>query len=133
MAFLEGLTAVDLGLDFQNGQHFAAYQDMSEEKSQEITYQGAFGTDGPVLRRKRKADTGTLTFTAILLKAGAAAGMNNMKTMESMEDFQAQAKTGGEITTYLNCDWTRLTKRSTIDQVSLDADISIPGYAGPKK
>lgn len=132
MPFLEGLTAVDLMLNFQNNVHFAAYQDMSEEKSQEITYQGAFGTDGPVLRRKRKADTGTVTFTAVLLRAGAAAGMNKMATFEAMQDFQTQCKTGGETITYLNCDWTRVTKRSTLDQVTIDGDISVPGYSGPK-
>lgn len=132
MAFLEGLTAVDFGLDFKNGQHFSAYQDMSEEIQQEITYQGAFGTDGPVLRRKRKADAGTVTFTAVLLKKGVASGMNDMKTMAALDDFQTACKTGGEVTTYLNCDWTRLTKRATLDQCTLDADITIPGYSGVK-
>jgi len=132
MAFLEGLTAVDLGLSFENGLHYSAYQDMSEETNQEVTYQGAFGTDGPVLRRKRKADTGTLTFTAVILKAGAAAGMNDEVKLSSMEDFQAQTKRGNKTTTYLNCNWTRITIRSTLDQVTLDCDISIPGYSGPK-
>lgn len=132
MAFLEGLTAVDLGLNFKNGQHYAAYQDMSEEVNQEVTYQGAFGTDGPVLRRKRKADTGTLTFTAVLLKQGVAAGMNDIGTLQAMEDFQAQCKVGTDTVTYLNCNWTRITRRSTLDQVTIDADISIPGYSGPK-
>lgn len=132
MAFLEGLTAVDLGLDFENGKHFAAYQDMSEESTQEITYQGAFGTDGPVLRRLRKSDTGTVTFTAVLLKAGAAAGMNDEDVLMSMKDFQIQAKRGSKTKTYLNCNWARVTIRSGLDQVTLDADISIPGYSGPK-
>jgi hypothetical protein len=132
VAFLEGLTAVDLGLTFENGKHFAAYQDMSEEVNQEVTYQGAFGTDGPVLRRKRKADTGTLTFTAVILKKGAQAGMNDINTLQSMSDFQAQCKVGDDHVTYLNCNWTRITRRSTLDQVTIDADISIPGYAGPK-
>jgi hypothetical protein len=132
LAFLEGLTAVDLGLDLQNGKHFAAYQDMSEEKAQEITYQGAFGTDGPVLRRKRKADTGTLTFTSVLLRSGASAGMNDEDTLEQMEDFQCQTKRGPKTKTYLNCNWSRITIRSTLDQVTLDSDISVPGYNGPR-
>jgi len=132
LAFLEGLTAVDLGLSFENNLHYSAYQDMSEEVNQEVTYQGAFGTDGPVLRRKRKADTGTLTFTAVILKAGAAAGMNDIKILQGMSDFQARCKVGGDTVTYLNCNWTRITRRSTLDQVTIDADISIPGYAGPR-
>jgi hypothetical protein len=105
---------------------------MTEESGQEVTYQGAFGTDGPVLRRKRKADTGTLTFTAVILKKGAAAGMNDIKTLQAMEDFQVQCKVGDDTITYPNCNWTRITRRSTIDQVTIDADISVPGYTGPK-
>jgi len=132
LAFLEGITAVDLNLWFTNGVHYAAYQDMSEEVNQEVTYQGAFGTDGPVLRRKRKADTGTLTFTAVILKAGQTAGMNDIRVLQAMSDFMATCRVGGDTITYLNCNWTRITRRSTLDQCTIDADISIPGYSGPK-
>lgn len=132
MAWLEGLTAVDLGIDFQNGQHFAAVQDMTEETRQEITYQGAFGTDGPVLRRKRKADEGTISFTAVILKDGASAGMNDEEVLLTMQDFQVQCKRGKRVVTYASCNWTRVSVRSTLDQVTLDADISVPGYQGIK-
>ena len=58
MAWLEGLTAPDLDISFENGKHFAAVQEMSEEFRQEVTYQGAFGNDGPVLRRIRMLGRG---------------------------------------------------------------------------
>ena len=77
MAWLQGLTAVDLGISFAQGKEFAAAQDMTEEFRQEVAYQGAFGTDGPVLRRVRPSDEGTVSFTAILLKDGVASKMND--------------------------------------------------------
>ena len=49
MPWLEALNAPDLGI-FINGEDFAATQDMSEETRQEVTYMGAFGSEGPVLR-----------------------------------------------------------------------------------
>ena len=71
MAWLKGLSAVDLGISFVNGKHFAATQEMTEETRQEVAFQGAFGTDGPVLRRIRPADEGTISFNAVLLAEGA--------------------------------------------------------------
>lgn len=130
--FLEALNAPDLGL-FINGQDFAATQDMSEETRQEVTYSGAFGTDGPVLRHVRNADEGTLTFTAILLKNGVAGGLNNEKVLKTMRDFEVITRRGPGTqgrTVYLNCNWTRLTVRSALNQVTLDCDISVPGYTG---
>lgn len=128
MAWLEGLTAVDLGISFRNNEHFAATQEMTEEFSQDVNYQGAFGTDGPVLRRVRPADEGTITFTAVLLKDGAAAGMNSEDTLRQMRDFQVQTKRGNQFHTYRGANWRRISIRSTQDNVTLDCDITIPGY-----
>lgn len=131
MAWLQGLTAVDLGIEFENGKDFAATQEMTEETRQEVTYQGAFGTDGPVLRRLRPADEGTVSFSVILLKGGTAAHMNSEVTLRAMKDFEVKTIRGSHIKTYLGCNWNRISIRSTLDQVTLDADISIPGYAEP--
>lgn len=131
MAWLKGITAPDLDISFENGKHFAAVQEMTEEFRQEITYQGAFGTDGPVLRRIRSADEATVSFTAILLKEGAASRMNDESLLKSMRDFDVQVVRGDELRTYRGCNWNRLSIRSTLDQVSLDVDMSIPGYVAP--
>lgn len=131
MAWLEGLTAVDLGISFANGKDFAATTDMSEEFTQEVTYQTAFGHDGPVLRRVRKADEGTVTFTAVILKAGAASHMNDETVLQTMRDFDVQVVRGGKTYTYRGCNWRRITIRSGTDQVTLDCDVAIPGYAAP--
>lgn len=131
MAWLQGLTAVDLGLSFEAGKDFAATQEMSEEFSQNVSYQGAFGTDGPVLRRVQAADEGTVTFNAILLKDGVASKMNDETLLKSMRDFDVQTKRGNLIQTYRGCNWSRLTIRSTLEQVTLDGTLSIPGYAAP--
>lgn len=128
MAFLKGITAVDLGISFEAGKHFAATQEMTEEFRQEITYQGAFGTDGPVLRRVRPADEATVTFNAILLADGQAAGMNDETLLKTLRDFEVQTQRGTLITTYRGCNWARLSVRSTLDQVTIDGDITIPGY-----
>lgn len=131
MAWLQGLTAVDLGISFAQGKEFAAAQDMTEEFRQEVAYQGAFGTDGPVLRRVRPSDEGTVSFTAILLKDGVASKMNDESLLKQMRDFDVQVKRGNTVVTYRGCNWNRISIRSTLDQVTLDADISIPGYAAP--
>lgn len=131
MAWLEGMTAVDLGISFANGRDFAATQEMSEEFRQEVAYQGAFGTDGPVLRRIRPSDEGSVSFTAVLLKEGVANRMNDETLLRQMRDFDVQVKRGDQVRTYRGCNWNRITIRSTLDQVTLDCDISVPGYAAP--
>lgn len=131
MAWLQGLTAVDLGISFENGRDFAATQDMTEEFRQEVAYQGAFGTDGPVLRRVRPSDEGTVSFTAILLKDGVANRMNDESLLQQMRDFDVQVKRGNTVRTYRGCNWNRISIRSTLDSVTLDCDISVPGYAAP--
>jgi hypothetical protein len=131
MAWLKSLTAVDLGISFENGRDFAATQEMTEEFRQEVAYQGAFGTDGPVLRRVRTADEGTVTFSAILLAEGAGNHMNDEALLRQMRDFDVQTIRGNVVRTYRGCNWNRISIRSTLDQVTLDCDVSIPGYAAP--
>lgn len=131
MSWLQGLTAVDLGISFENGRDFAATQEMSEEFTQEVAYQGAFGTDGPVLRRVRNADEGTVSCTAILLKDGVAQKMNDESLLRQMRDFDVQILRGNAVRTYRGCNWRRISIRSTLDQVTLDCDISVPGYQAP--
>lgn len=131
IAWLQGLTAVDLGISFENGKHFASTQEMTEEFRQEIAYQGAFGTDGPVSRRIRPADEASVSFSVLLLKDGAAAGMGDEALLKTMRDFDVQTVRGKTVRTYRGCNWNRIAIRSTLDQVTLDCDISIPGYAAP--
>lgn len=132
MAWLQGLTAVDLGVSFENGREFAATQDMTEEFRQNVTYQGAFGTDGPVLRRVQAADEGTFSFSAVLLKQGVASKMNDEAFLLQMRDFEVQVKRGDIVRTYQGCNWNRISIRSTVDNVTLDCDVSIPGYSAPR-
>ena len=131
MAWLKGITAKALDISFENGKHFAAVQEMSEEFRQEVAYQGAFGSDGPVLRRIRPADEGTVSFQAILLEEGAGEKMNNESFLRELRDFDVQTQRGQDVRTYRGCNWNRISIRSTLDQVILDCDISIPGYAAP--
>lgn len=131
MAWLQGLTAFDLGIEFENGRDFAATQEMTEETRQEVAYQGAFGTDGPVLRRLRPADEGTVSFTAILLKEGVANRMNDESALKEMTDFQVKVTRGKHTYTYLGCNWNRISIRSTLNDVTLDCDISVPGWRPP--
>jgi hypothetical protein len=131
MPWLQALTAVDLGIKFEGGRDFATTQEMSEEFRQEVAYQGAFGNDGPVLRRVRGADEATLSFSCILLKEGVANKMNSEIVLKGMRDFEVQTKRGDLVSTYPGCNWNRLSIRSTLDQVTLDADITVPGYVAP--
>src|SRR5262245_53268126 len=131
MAWLQGLTAIDLGISFENGKDFATTQEMTEEFRQEVTYQGAFGTDGPVLRRKRIADEGTISFNAVLLKEAGANRMNDEGLLRNFTDFEVQVTRGNVVKTYRGCNWNRISIRSTLDQVTLDCDISVPGWSAP--
>lgn len=123
---LEGLNAPDLGLLLAQ-QDFAAVTDMSEEFTQDVGYDRAFGHTGPVLRRVQPGDSGTVTFTAVLLKKGVAKGLNSEKVLGKMKDFEVITKRGDEKTVYTSCNWTRISVRSAIDRVTLDCDISVPG------
>ena len=131
MGWLAGITAVDLDIKFEAGKHFTAVQEMTEETRQEVTYQGAFRHDGPVLRRKRPADEGTVSFSVVLLKGGISGEMNNEDLLKTMEDFDITTIRGNHTQTYRGCNWNRISIRSTLDQCVLDADVSVPGYDAP--
>ena len=131
MGWLAGITAEDLDITFEDGVHFTAVQEMTEEFRQEVQYQGAFRHDGPVLRRKRRSDEGTISFSVILLKGGISGEMNNEDKLKEMEDFKVTTKRGNDTTVYHGCNWNRISIRSTLDQCTLDADVSVPGYPAP--
>lgn len=129
-AFLEAINAPDLGLLIA-GEDFAAYQDMTEEYGQEVRYQGGFGVEGPLLRLVRKRDEDTLTFSAILTKQGVARGMNDEERMRGLRDFDVSIRRGDARRVWRMCNWTRISVNSTLEQVTLTADISVPGYTSP--
>ena len=128
MAWLEGLSAADLGI-FVAGLDFAATQDMTEEFRQEVRFQGAFGSDGPVLRTVRAADEDTVSFSAVLLKRGVARGMNDEEKLKQLRDFEVMTRRGDKVTVYRGCNWTRIAINSTREGVTLNCDISVPGYS----
>jgi hypothetical protein len=127
VAWLEALNAPDLGI-FIAGEDFAATQDMTEEFRQEVRFQGAFGVDGPVLRTVRGADEDEITFSAILLKRGVARGMNNERRLKTLRDFESMTRRGDDRNVYRGCNWTLIRIQSGQEQVTLNCNISVPGY-----
>jgi hypothetical protein len=133
--WLEALNAPDLGIVIA-GNHYAATQSMDEEHRQNVTYSGAFGTDGPVSRSVRKADDATVSFSAILLKPGQGAGMDDETFMYSLKSFSISCRRGtsgqpSDWHIYDDCAWNTIHVASTLDQVMLTADMSVPTYTGP--
>lgn len=133
MAWLEAMNAPDLGIVIA-GNHFAATQTMDEEHRQNVTYNGAFGADGPVTRSVRRADESTVSFSAILLKPGQNAGMDNEDFMLGLKSFQISTRRGStgqpsDWHVYDDCAWNTIHVASTLDQVTLTSDFSVPGYA----
>lgn len=126
-AWLEALNAPDLGI-FIAGEDFAGTQSMDEEYRQEIRFRGAFGVDGPVIRSVRHADEDQVSFTAILLKSGAARGMADETAMKALRDFDVLVRRGTRRVVLRMCNWSRIAVNSTLDEARLSADISVPGY-----
>ncbi len=126
-SFLEAIAAGDLGI-FLNNQDFVAVQNMRERFRQEITYRGAFGSAHPTIRAKRAADENTLSFSFLLLKSGVARGLNSYQTLRQMEDFEIQTKKGTLVETYRGCNWSDIDIDSGLDQVTVNVDISFPGF-----
>lgn len=127
MAWLEALNAPDLGI-FIAGEDFAATQDMTEEFRQDISFRGAFGTDGPVLRSVKHADEDQVSFSAILLKRGAARGFNDETTVKTLRDFEVMTRRGELRNVYRGCNWSRVAITSGQTEVVLSMDISVPGF-----
>lgn len=131
--WLDALNAPDLGLTIA-GKHFAATQTMDEENRQEVRFHGAFGSDGPVARSIRRADESQVSFSAILLQPGQDAGMEDERFLLAQKNFQVACRRGStgqpsDWHIYDNCAWTTVRVNSTLDQVTLNADMSVPGYA----
>lgn len=130
--WLEALNAPDLGIVIA-GDHFAATQTMDEEHRQNVTYNGAFGVDGPVTRSVRRADDSTVSMSAILLKPGQQAGLDNEDILLGLKSFDISTRRGssGQPTdwhVYTECTWNTVHVASTLDQVTLTADFSVPGF-----
>ena len=131
--WLEALNAPDLGIVIA-GDHFASTQTMDEEHRQNVTYNGAFGTDGPVSRSVRRADDSTVSMSAILLKPGQGAGMDDESFMYNLASFRIVCSRGDNPENhhvYEQCAWNTIHVASTLDQVLLTADFSVPGWQAP--
>lgn len=126
-SFLEAIAAGDLGI-FLNNQEFIAVQNMRERFRQELNYRSAFGSSHPIIRTKRAADENTVSFSFLLLKSGIQRGLNSYSTLQQMEDFEIQTKKGTIVETYRGCNWTDIDIDSTLDQVQVNVDISVPGF-----
>jgi hypothetical protein len=126
-AFLEGITAGDLGI-FVNGEDFIAVQSMNERFSKSVQYRRTFGSDNPTIRTMTPADANTVSFSFIILKAGVVRGLNSYQTLQAMEDFEIQTKKGSTIETYMGCNWTDIAIDSGIEIVTANVDISVPGF-----
>jgi hypothetical protein len=125
--FLAAISAGDLGI-FVEGEDFLAVQSMREQYRQEITYRSAFGTDHPTIRTKRAADENVVSFSFILLKSGVQRGLNNYAVLRGLEDFEIQTKKGDQIETYVGCNWTSIDIDSGLDAVTVNVDVSVPGF-----
>jgi hypothetical protein len=135
--WLEALTAEDLGVVVA-GNHYAATQTMDEESRQNVRFMGGFGSDGPIVRSVRRADESTVSFSAILLRPGQDAGMEDESWMYGLKNFSIATRRGSSGSdkdwhTYDNCAWNTIRVNSTLEQVTLNADFSVPGYEPPKR
>lgn len=126
-AFLTAISAGDLGI-FVEGDDFLAVQSMREQYRQEVAYRSAFGADHPTIRTKRAADENVVSFSFLLLKSGVQRGLNNYTVLRQMEDFEIQTKKGDTMETYVGCNWTSIDVDSGIDAVTVNVDVSVPGF-----
>lgn len=126
-SFLEAISAGDLGI-FVAGQDFIAVQSMRERFRQEIGYRSSFGVNHPNIRTKRPGDEITVSFSFILLKSGVQRGLNSYTVLRSLSDFEVQTKKGTLVETYTGCNWSDIDIDSGMDAVTVNVDISIPGF-----
>jgi hypothetical protein len=118
------MAAEDLGIVIA-GNHFAATQTMDEGSSQTVNYDGAFGTNKAIIRTVTPADEDTISFTALLLKPGQNAGMEDESWMRDLKNFQIAARRGAnKYFVYDDCVWTSLRVASTRQSVTLTGDFS---------
>lgn len=132
MSWLEAMNAPDLEIMIA-GNHFASTQSMDEEHRQTVNYNGAFGSDGPVSRSVRRADDSTVSFSAIVLKPGQGAGMDNENIMLGLKSFRIATRRGPDSPpswhVYEDCAWNTVHVASTLDQVTITSDMSVPGWS----
>lgn len=122
--YLEAMAAEDLGIVIA-GDHFAGTQTMDEESTKTVNYDGAFGSKQAVIRTVTPADADTISFSALLLKPGQNAGMEDESFMRDLDNFKVVAQRGsGKFYVYQNCTWTSLRVSSTLSNVTLTADFS---------
>lgn len=126
-AFLEAISAGDLGI-FVNRQDFIAVQSMRERYRQEISYRSSFGQNHPTIRTKRAADENNVSFSFLLLKSGVDRGLNDERVLRGLSDFEIQTKKGEIFETYVGCNWTDIDIDSGLDSVTVNVDISVPGF-----
>lgn len=139
--WLEGLRAPDLGFEFREGangggalvagKHYAATQTMDEERRQNINYNGAFGHDGAAVKSVRKADEATISFSALLVKgAGTDSILADEDRLVAAQGFAVACRRGpSNWRVYDECEWTRVAVNSTLEQVTINADIAYPQQA----
>lgn len=135
--WLDAMNAPDLGIVIA-GNHYAATQTMDEENRQEVRFMGAFGSDAPVARSVRRADESTVSFSALLMRPGQDAGMDDETFMLTLKDFRIACRRGStgaptDWHIYDHCAWNTVRVASTLDSVTLTADFSVPGYAPPAR
>lgn len=122
--YLEAMSAVDLGIVIA-GNHFAATQTMDEASTQTVAYDGAFGSGKAIIRTITPADEDTISFSALLLKPGQNAGMEDEGWMRELKNFQIAARRGAnKFFVYQDCCWTAIRVSSTRTNVTLTADFS---------
>lgn len=131
MAWLEALSAQDLDILIA-GNHYAVVTTMDEEHRQNVTMSGAFGSAGPVSRSVRQADEATVSFSATLLRPGQDAGMADEEYMLNLHNFNiACRRSSNNWKQYKGCEWTSVRVSSSLDAVTMSADLSVPGWTTP--
>jgi hypothetical protein len=135
--WLEAMNAPDLGIVIA-GNHYAATQSMDEEHRQEVSFLGAFGSEGPIIRSVRKADEGVVSMSALLLKPGQDAGMDDETFLLGLNEFSIACRRGSsgqpsDWHTYTGCAWNTVRVNSTMSNVTLNTDFSVPGYRPPNR
>jgi hypothetical protein len=125
--FLEAISAGDLGFSVEN-EDWVAVTSSRERLGQEVTYRTTYGSDAPNVRTKRKADANTISFSFILLKSGVQKGLNNPAFLQGLEDFTCHIRRGSVTKAYPGCNWTDIDIDEGVDGVTVNVDISVPGF-----
>ena len=135
-SWLEAINSEHLEL-LVAGVHYAATQSADEENRQDVRFIGGFGSRGPVARSVRRSDEATVSFSAILLEPGQGVGMDDETTLLGLRDFKVSIRRGADRPQnwhiYEGCAWTTVRVSSTLESVTLNCDMSVPGYTPPSR